>query len=95
MTSDRLKFIQARETTSENLEAIKQVLNACTESGLADPGAEHYNELLLLIDETSLSKTWDELMEVIAKAKILEIDIAAWLASKGKTTISFPWPKQP
>lgn len=90
-----VEFVKAREMASENLEAIKSVLSACVDEGMVDSNSDYYNELLLLIDEASLSKTWDELMEVVAKAKILEIDVAAWLASKGRTTISFPWPSPP
>lgn len=91
----RLQFLEAQETTSENLEAIKTVLSGCVEEGMTDPNADYYNELLLLIDEAAISRTWDELMEVVTKAKTLEIDVAAWLAGKGRTTISFPWPIAP
>ncbi len=90
-----LFFLESRGDTVENLEAIRLNLTRCVDEGMVDLEDGYYNELLVLIDEASLSKTWDELMEVISKAKILEVDIAVWLANHGQTSISLPWPKAP
>lgn len=78
----------------ENLQAIQLNLSRCIDEGMVDLGDEYYNELLVLMDETSLSKTWDELLEVITKAKVLEVDVAAWLSGHGRTSISLPWPRK-
>lgn len=93
MTKDPkiLKFLEARGNTVENLEAIRANLVRCVDDGMVDLEDTYYNQLALLIDEASISETWDELIEVISRAKILEVDIAVWLADHGQTTISLPW----
>lgn len=79
----------------ENLEQIQASLNRCTDEGMIDTDSTYYNELLGLMDETHIAATWEELEEVIAKAKTLEIDVAAWLSGHGRTSLSLPWPKKP
>lgn len=88
-----LQFLAAKEDTIENLNAIQLNLSRCVEEGMVDSNDIYYNELLALIDEASLSESWNELMEVVSKAKVLEVDVAAWLAGHGQTSISLPWPK--
>ena len=90
-----LDFLEARGDTVENLKAIQESLARSIDGGMIDLEDSFYNQVLSLIDEASLSKTWDELMEVIAKAKTLEVDIAAWLATHGRTSLSLPWPRPP
>ncbi len=85
-------FLEARSDTVENLEAIELSLARCIDEGMMDLEDAYYNELLSLIDKANLSKNWEELQEVIARAKILEIDVAAWLSGHGRTSISLPWP---
>ena len=92
---DLLIFLEAKGDTIENLNAIQLSLSRCIDEGMIDLEDIYYNEILAFIDEASLAKTWDELMEVITKAKTLEIDVAAWLSSHGRTSISLPWPRQP
>ena len=89
-----IEFIEAKGDTVDNLTAIQSNLTRCVQEGMIDAEDSYYNELLALIDEASLSATWDELTEVISKAKILEVDVAAWLAGRGETSISLPWPRQ-
>ena len=88
-----LQFLESRGDTVENLKAIRLNLVRCVDEGMVDTDDVYYNELAVLIDEASLSETWDELEEVISKAKVLEIDVAAWLAGHGRTSISLPWPR--
>lgn len=90
-----LEFLEAKGDVVENLEAIRLNLERCVEKGMLDVDDVYYNEIMLFIDEASISGGWAELEEVIAKAKTLEIDIAAWLAKNGKASISLPWPKRP
>lgn len=90
-----LQFLESKETAIENLNAIKFNLSRCIENRMVvDLDDTYYNELITLIDEASLSENWDELEEVIAKAKTLEIDVAVWLANYGQTSVSLPWPTQ-
>lgn len=90
-----LAFLESRGDTVENLEAIRLNLTRCVDEGMVDLEDTYYNELSVLIDEASMSKNWEELMEVIAKAKTLEVDVAVWLSNHGQTSISLPWPKPP
>lgn len=90
-----LQFLKAKGDTMENLSAIQINLSRCIDEGLVDPDDTYYNELIALSDEAALSDTWDELEEVIAKAKTLEVDVAVWLSGHGQTSISLPWPRRP
>lgn len=90
-----LEFLEAKGDTVENLKAIQLNLSRCVDEGMVDSEDTYYNQLLVLIDEASLSKNWAELMEVVSQAKVLEIDVAAWLAGHGQTSISLPWPRPP
>ena len=90
-----LEFLEAKGDTVSNLKAIQMNLSRCVDEGMIDLEDAYYNALISLIDEASLSKTWEELMEVISQAKILEVDVAAWMAGHGQTSISLPWPKAP
>jgi hypothetical protein len=87
-----LAFLKAREDTEENLEALQINLTRSVDAGMPDMDNAYYNALLTLIDQTADCESWDDLGEVIERAKILETDIDAWLSSHGETTISLPWP---
>ncbi len=93
--SDLLKFLEAKGDTVENLKAIRLNLSRCVDEGMIDIEDTYYNQIIVLIDEASLSESWDELIEVVSKAKILEVDVACWLSSHGQTSISLPWPRPP
>lgn len=88
--------MEAKDDVTENLEAIRTNLSRCMESRMVDdPNATYYNEVVDLIDEASVAKDWDELEEIIEKAKTLEVDVAVWLARYGQTSIALPWPHRP
>ena len=87
-----LQFLESKGATVENLRAIQLNLDRCVDQGMVDSNSVYYNELVDLIDEARLSENWDELLEVITKAKTLEVDVAVWLAQHGQTSISLPWP---
>jgi len=92
--SPKFQFLEAKDTILENLEVLRTSLIFCVDEGMIDREDVLYNELLGLIDDVSVGKNWDEMEELIAKAKILEQDIAAWLSLHGKTSVSLPWPKR-
>lgn len=87
-----LRFLKAKEDVLDNLEELRMNLVRCVDEGMIDLEDTFYNELLGLIEETHLSEGWDDLLEVVAQAKTLEVDVAAWLARHGRSGISFTWP---
>lgn len=91
---NHLEFLDAKEDVLDNLEELRMGLVKCIDEGMIDLEDMLYNELLDLTDEAHLSESWDDLLEVIAKAKTLEIDVASWLARHGRSGISFTWPKK-
>ena len=93
--TELLQLLEAKGDAVENLDAIKLNLTRCVSQGMIDSNDDYYNQLLVLIDEANLSETWNELEEVISRAKILEIDVAVWLSGHGQTSISLPWPRKP
>lgn len=88
-------LLKARNLTIENLGLLKTILDQCTDEGMFDDDAHYYNELIDLKAEAHAVKSWEELIEVIALAKTLEIDIDVWLSRKGRTSLSLEWPVQP
>ena len=90
-----LQFIESRGDIVENLEAIEINLVQCSDEKMFEFQNIYYNQIVDLIEETRNAATWSELSEIISKAKILEIDIANWLARHGRTSLSLPWPKIP
>ena len=76
----------------ENLETLQMSLVSCVEEGMLDTDDAFYNEVLDLIADVHVVKGLDELSEAIIKARVLEAGIAAFLARKGKTTLSLDWP---
>lgn len=85
---------KAAADVKDNLEALQMSLRRCVNEGMIDEGDAYYNELLDLIDDAEIVTTWDELKEIITRAKTIEVDIDAWLSIRGATTISMLWPKQ-
>jgi len=87
-------ILEAKDLALENLEAIRMSLVQCIDEGKMDLEDSLHNQLLDLIDDVSILKTWDEMEELVAQAKVLEQDIAAWLSLHGRTSLSLPWPKR-
>jgi len=56
-----------------------------------DIGSMYYNELCDLLDHTHVLGSWDELQEVITKARSGENDSDTWFAGHGRSTISLDW----
>jgi len=92
---NKLLFLEAKDDAVENLEALKSSLERSIGDGMIDSDDVYYNELLALQDEASFSGNWDELMEVVAKAKTLEVDVAAWFSFHGRSGLSLNWPTRP
>lgn len=87
------EFGKDRQITIVNLETIQITLSECVNDGILDEESQFYNELIELLDQARIVKTYPELAEVITKAKILETGIDAWLSMKRKETLSISWPK--
>ena len=87
------EFTEAKKTVIDNLHTIQQSLVVCVDEGMVDQGAAYYNELLDLIDDAHLISTWEELHEIITLAQTLEVDVAAWHAFHGRTSLSLSWPR--
>jgi hypothetical protein len=77
----------------ENLSIIQSTLDQCVEDGMLDQEAQYHNDLLILMDDVHVVTTLPALNEVMTKAKTLEVDLAAWLAGRGRTTLSLSWPQ--
>lgn len=88
-------FTKDKQDTIANLEAIQMTLNECVNEGMLDEEDQFYNEIIELLDEARIVKTYPELAEVITKAKLLESDIDAWLSMKGRESSSISWAKIP
>lgn len=86
---------KAADDVLDNLEALQFSLQRCVNEGMLDEGDAYYNELVDLIDDTEIITNWDELTEIITRAKTIEVDIDAWLSIRGNTTISMIWPTKP
>lgn len=88
------KLKEACHQTAENLNAMSVQLDACINSGMTDYSSQYYNSLNELQDDIELIKTWDELDEIIIRAKTLENDFDTWLSLKGRSTIGLIWPNR-
>lgn len=86
---------QAADDVLDNLEALQMKLQRCVNEGMLDEGDAYYNELLDFIEDAEIVTTWDELTEIVTRAKTIEVDLDAWLSIRGTTTISMIWPKAP
>lgn len=89
------RFLEAKDKTLDNLLQLRTSLNRCIEEGMIDTDDHYYNEVVDLLSDAEIVTDWDELMEIITLAKILEVDVSAWLARKGQTSLSMQWPKPP
>ncbi|MBI5273036.1 MAG: hypothetical protein HY861_03535 [Chlamydiia bacterium] len=88
-----MKFSLAREATFENIEALQTSLAQCVNGGMLDLEDTYYDALGALLEDARVVANWDELEEVITRAKTLETDVAAWLSMQGRTSLSLPWPR--
>jgi len=92
MVKDPNLFLNAKDLALENLDTIRVALSTCIDEGMIDLEDSFYNQILELLEEVSVVKHWEELEELIVKAKVLEQDIAAWLSLHGRTSYSLTWP---
>lgn len=89
------KFAQAKSDTMDNLQILQTALDRALDQGMIDYESTYYNELLDLLEDARIVKTWEELMEIISLAKTIEIDIDAWVSLRGGDSMSLNWPKIP
>lgn len=93
MQKDDLKtFLKIKDQVIDNLETIEDMIDSCTSQGMIDPGSSLYNEVLQILDEADLAKSYPELDEVITKGKEIEHNVETWLAMHGANTIELTWP---
>ncbi len=85
-------YLQVKEQIIDNLEIIQDMIENCTEQGLLDEKSSTYNELLNVIEEANLSKTYAELADVIYKAKEIEYYLETWISLRGGNTLELSWP---
>ncbi len=88
------RLTQAKRAVFQNLEDIQVNLRRSVEEGMVDLDNDYYNEVLGLLEDARTAENWDELMEAIVRAKTMEMDIAAWMSMRGRTTVSYSWPKR-
>lgn len=74
------------------LRIIETRIDICVENGMIDQDSILYNKTDDLVDDAKVVETPFELMEIVNKAKVIEINLDRWLVSKGQTTIGLPWP---
>lgn len=89
------QFIKTKKEVSDNLAAIKYLLEECIDAGMLDIDDRFYNEINDFLNQTALTKEFPQLIEVITQARLLEQDIDVFLAEKGRSTLSLSWPAIP
>lgn len=94
MSKDHI-LLNAKSLAIQDLEYLRGLIEECVNEGLVDANDHYYNEIIDLITDVRLISNWDELEEIVAIAKTVELDINAWLSRKGRTTLSLDWPKKP
>jgi hypothetical protein len=82
----------AKEAVHDNLETLRIYLAHCVDEGMIDLGDELYNAILALIEDCKIVLNWDEMIELIERAKNFEKDVDVWLSLHGRTSLSLPWP---
>ena len=90
-----LEFIECKGDVVINLEAIELNLLQCTDEKLFDFQNIYRNDISALLEEAHDASSWSELSAIVSRAKILENDIANWLARHGRASLSLSWPKIP
>ena len=89
---DKPNFFQLREDVLERLDFLRKSILECLGEGYVGPEDSFYNQCLALIDDAHILDNWDEMDELVTRAKLLETDVATWLALKGRTSVSIEWP---
>ncbi len=92
--SDLPDFFTSKEYAVENLEMLRKAILSCLNAGLTGPEDSFYNQCLSLMDDARIVENWDEMEDLVTRAKLLESDISTWLAIYGQTTISLVWPQK-
>ena len=87
-----MSLFEAKEVVVENLEALDAKLDFAVTQGMIDENSTYHNEISTLVDDVGLAQSWEELAEIIYRAKILEVDMNTWLSFKGDTTFGLEWP---
>ncbi len=96
MNRDEIKeFHKIKEQVIDNLEEIEVRIGECEDQGMLDSSSALYNQILVLLDDADIVKTYEELEEVIERGKEVEHNIDTWLALHGGNTMELDWPHFP
>ena len=86
------KFLKIKEDVLNNVGVLRFSLGQCMEVGLEDPESTFYNRIENLERYIKGIYSYVELKEAIDQAKAIEMEIDAFLVSKGELTMSLTWP---
>jgi hypothetical protein len=86
------KFLKVKEDVLNNVGVLRFSLGQCMEVGLEDPESTFYNRIENLERYIKEIYSYEELKGAIDQAKAVEMEIDAFLVSKGELTMSLTWP---
>ena len=86
------KFLKIKEDVLNNVGVLRFSLGQCMEVGLEDPESTFYNRIENLERYIKEIYSDEELKGAVDQAKAIEMEIDAFLVSKGELTMSLTWP---
>jgi hypothetical protein len=86
------EFYRAKDQVKEAFETLLVRVDDCEELGLIDTGSALYNQILSIMDEVDLAKSFEELDEAIALGRDIEHNLDAFMLRQGMNTIDLDWP---
>lgn len=89
-----VQFLEARDLCVSNLRSLKMALEQSLDDKRIDLENELYDQLLVFLDGAPVIESWEELEDVIERAKMLEREIDEWLSIHELTSYSLSWPKR-
>jgi hypothetical protein len=86
------KFISIKEDVLNNLSSLQLAVVEFTDEGMNDNNDDLYNLLDALIKQAEMAEVTPDLDVVIIKARDIEMNLDAWLASQGRNSGELSWP---
>lgn len=93
MKKENAIFYKYQSQIIDNLENLQVTLQSFEDLGMEDLDDVIYNEILDLIDETKSVDTFEDLSEIITRAKTIETKIDIWSSKEGIENLELEWPK--